>query len=77
LKIERQLGNKNGLAESLNNIGGILISRGKYEEALPHTLQAYDILQRLQSPDAKVVLDNLTALGEEKYQKLVSNENRQ
>ena len=65
----------------VKNIGNILISRRKYEEALPHILQAHNILQRLQSPDAKVALDNLTsiknALGEEKYQRLRSNANRQ
>ena len=81
LEMARQLGDKNGVATSLNNIGSLLISRGKHEEALLHTLQAYSILQRLQSLDAKVALNNLTsiknALGEEKYQKLVSNANRQ
>jgi hypothetical protein len=81
LEISRQLGDKVGIATSLNNIGNILISNGKYEEALPHILQTHDILQRLQSSDAKVALNNLTsiknALGEAKYQKLVSTANRE
>ena len=80
LEIRRQLGDKYGIATSLNNIGSIFINRGKYEEALPYILQAHTIFQRLQSP-LGIVLNNLTsiknALREEKYQKLVSNANRE
>jgi len=76
LEIRRQIGDQNGIATSLNNIGSLLIRRGKYEEALPHILQAHDILQRLHIP-VGFLLNNLTsiknALGEEKYEKLVSN----
>jgi tetratricopeptide (TPR) repeat protein len=80
LEIKRQLGDKIVIANSLNNIGSLLICRGKYEEALPHILQAHNILQSLHIPVGDV-LNNLSsiknALGEEKYQNLVSNANRQ
>jgi tetratricopeptide (TPR) repeat protein len=78
LEIRRQLGDKYGIATSLNNVGGVLIRRGKYEEALPHLLRAYTITQRLPSPLGVVNLTSIkNVLGEEKYQKLVSNANQQ
>ena len=36
LKISRQLGDKYGMADSSDNIGGILMKESKFEEALPY-----------------------------------------
>ncbi len=80
MDIKRQLGDKSGIASSLNNIGVILINESKFEEALPYVLQAYKIFKSLNSP-LEDVQNNLTSiknvLGEEKYRKLVSEVNLQ
>ncbi len=49
-----------------------MIGRERYFEALPYTLQAYKMLERLQSVDVKKVMNNLNiirnALGDKEYQ---------
>jgi hypothetical protein len=49
-----------------------LIKKERYIEALTYTLQAYKILERLHSPDAKHFADNLNiirnTLGDKEYQ---------
>jgi hypothetical protein len=72
LKIKRQLGDQYGIAVTLGALGTLLIGREKYIEALPYTLQAYKILERLQNADVKKVMNNLNiirnALGDKEYQ---------
>jgi hypothetical protein len=80
LEIKRQLGDKSDIASSLGNIGRILIRRGKYEEAFPYVLLAYNISENLRGPleEAQYYLTTIkNAVGEEKYQKLASEANRQ
>jgi len=55
------LGNKAGIASTLNNIGGIHYARGNYEEAITYYKQSLVIARELGDEDN--VASNLNNLG--------------
>jgi tetratricopeptide (TPR) repeat protein len=80
LSISKQLGDQQVIAGTLNNIGEIHANKGEYEEALSHTLEAYEILERLKSPEldrSVEILSNIKQrLGSEDYERLVEKVER-
>jgi len=76
LEISRQLGDEYMIGMALNNIALVLLKKEEYEESLSHVLQAYKILERLdtrpQLQRSRNILDNIEGkLGSEAYQRLV------
>jgi tetratricopeptide (TPR) repeat protein len=62
LKIKEELGDRAGVASSLHQIGMIHQEHKKYPEALEMYIKSLTIFAKLQSPDAKIAINNLIDL---------------
>ncbi|MBL4625362.1 MAG: tetratricopeptide repeat protein [Flavobacteriales bacterium] len=51
LKIREDIGNKNGIALSLNNLGSIELDQGRVTSALNYAMRGLEIAQEIGSPD--------------------------
>ena len=64
------------MATTLNNIGAILFEQKQYEAAIPPLAQAYQIRQKIGSPDANDTAGYLGAIiehiGEARFQAVLS-----
>ncbi|MCX6578912.1 MAG: tetratricopeptide repeat protein [Candidatus Aminicenantes bacterium] len=72
LKIKEELGDRAGVAASLNNIGMIYHQQKKYPEAFENYQIAFSILTELGSPQAQIAENNLGILkkdwGEKEFE---------
>jgi len=76
LEIARKLGDQLTVVLILNNIASLHVSKGEYEQALFHALQAHKILERFAIPSelqkSHDILGSIEGkLGSEAYQRLV------
>jgi tetratricopeptide (TPR) repeat protein len=75
LKIAEKLGDINGIALTQGQIGKLLMDQCKYEEAVPKILLAYQIFEKLASPNINIVGDWLPQIrekiGEKKLQQII------
>ena len=62
LKINEELGNRNGIASSLGQMGQLFLQLGQYMNALEHFLTALSIFTKLQSPYAAQAANDLKRL---------------
>lgn len=62
LKIKEELDDRAGVAISLGQIGKLLIETGLFAEAFEHLLPALSAFLDLQSPDAKIAVNDLKTL---------------
>ena len=71
LKIQEELSDRSGIANSFGQIGKLYIEVGRYDEAFQHFLLALSILIELQSPNARLAATHLKELrakwGEENF----------
>ena len=76
LAIRQQIGDIAGVATNLNNMGAMLFEQERYEEAIPLLMHAYQIRQKIGSPNAEGTARYLGAIieriGEAKFQVIVS-----
>ncbi|HLP58296.1 MAG TPA: hypothetical protein VK186_05675 [Candidatus Deferrimicrobium sp.] len=75
LKIKEELGDRAGVAGTLNQVGSIYHQQKKYPETFENYRIAFSILTELQSPDAEKTLRNLGKLkdawGEEAFEEAI------
>ena len=69
LVIRKELGDKLGIARSLNRLGSINYFQGSYREGLEKCAQALMLFDQLGSPGAQVVRNNLVLLREKMGEK--------
>jgi tetratricopeptide (TPR) repeat protein/CHAT domain-containing protein len=62
LKIEEELGNRDGVARSHAQLGKLFTETKKYQEAFEHLLISLNIFAELQSPNARIVVNDLIKL---------------
>ncbi len=80
LVIKEKLDDIKGIASSQAQIGKLLMDQVKYEEAVPKLLSAYQIYEKLASPDVQLVGDWLRQIihkiGEQKSKEIVGRLNK-
>jgi hypothetical protein len=62
LKIKEELGDRAGVARSRGQIGQLFTQLGRYPEAFGHSLFALVTFVDLQSPDARIAVNDLKNL---------------
>ena len=76
LQICQEIGDINGMATTMANIGAMLFEQESYEEAIPILMQAYAILEKIGSPNVKYPLQYLgeiiERIGKAKFEEIVS-----
>ena len=76
LQICQEIGDINGMATTMANIGAMLFEQESYEEAIPILMQAYAILEKIGSPNVKYPLlylgEIIRRIGEAKFEEIVS-----
>jgi tetratricopeptide (TPR) repeat protein len=76
LAIRQQIGDINGMAVTLTNMGAMLFEQDRYEEATPLLLQAQAIFQKLGSPNVQIAASYLQAIieriGEARFKEMVA-----
>ena len=65
LAIKEKLGDIGGVASSYGQIGKLLLDQSKFEEAVPYILSAYQIFEKIASPNVEIVADWLDQIKEQ------------
>jgi tetratricopeptide (TPR) repeat protein len=64
LQIDRELGDKRGIASTLHQLGTLAEAEGHLAEALQLFEESFRMLNELQSPNAKVAQDSMARVRE-------------
>jgi len=79
LEIAEKLGDISGAATSLGQIGKLLMDQEEFEKAAPYLFSAYQIFEKIGSPNVKIVAKWLgqvkEKLGEEKLKEIIERVN--
>jgi tetratricopeptide (TPR) repeat protein len=80
LAIQQQIGDIPGMATTLHNIGATYVQIEQFEAAVLPLVQAYQIREKLQSPDLASTIGYLNflveKLGEAKFQQILQQQNQ-
>ena len=76
LTIHQKTGNMNFMATTLHNMGYLLLEQKNLVESIPYFKQAYDILNKIGSPNTQITEGYLNdikkQIGEAQFQAIVS-----
>ncbi|MBK7936100.1 MAG: tetratricopeptide repeat protein [Lewinellaceae bacterium] len=77
LKVRQAIRDIPGVATTLNNMGAMLFEQNRPEEAVPLLMKAYQIFQKIGSPDVHTTeswLDKIIQkIGEARFQEIVAS----
>jgi len=76
LKIRQEIGDIVGMAVVLHNMGTMLHEQKELAAATPYLIQAYNVFNKIGSPNAKVtegyLADIVEQIGEDRFKEILS-----